>query len=424
VEAAIRSYPSVRVSREQVKAAAAGIQLARNAYLPRIDTVAQMNRGTRNNVFGILLPQTVIPSLSGPVIGTNNLGTAWGSAVGALVIWEPFDFGQRSATVGVANAARAQADAGVQRSEFEVAVNAADAFLTLAAAQQTVVAARGGVERSEAVARTIAALVNADLRPGADLSRAQAETAAARSQLIQAEQVVAVARATLAQFMGVAPGDITISLPGSPPDQPPPAADFAANPIVREQNVAVEYAQAQLRVLQRLYFPRFYLQGSAYARGTGAEITGHNLGGLNGLAPNVQNYTLGFTVTFPVMDYAALRAREAGQAATIRAQTARSQQIVVELRARWNIAVANLEGARRIAANTPIAVSAARATLEQATARYQSGLGNINDVAEAQRLLTQAEIDDSLARLAIWRGLLGIAAATGDVRPFLVEASR
>src|SRR5436190_19229496 len=79
VEAAILSYPSVRVSREQVNAAAAGIQLARTAYLPRIDTVAQMNRGTRHNVFGILLPQTVIPSLSGPVIGSNNLGTAWRS---------------------------------------------------------------------------------------------------------------------------------------------------------------------------------------------------------------------------------------------------------------------------------------------------------------------------------------------------------
>ena len=61
-------------------------------------------------------------------------------------------------------------------------------------------------------------------------------------------------------------------------------------------------AQAQLRALERSYFPRFYLQGAAYARGTGAEINGKNPGRLNGLAPNVQNYALGFTVTFPVSD--------------------------------------------------------------------------------------------------------------------------
>jgi hypothetical protein len=92
VENAVKNYPSIRVSQEQVNAAAAGIELARTAYLPRVDTLAQVNVATRNNVFGTLLPQSVIPSISGPVLGTNNSGLVWGSAVGALVSWEPFDF--------------------------------------------------------------------------------------------------------------------------------------------------------------------------------------------------------------------------------------------------------------------------------------------------------------------------------------------
>jgi outer membrane protein TolC len=200
--------------------------------------------------------------------------------------------------------------------------------------------------------------------------------------------------------------------------------DPATNPIALEQTAAVEQAQAQLRALERSYFPRFYLQGSAYARGTGAEVDGKNLGWLNGLGPSVQNYAVGFSVTFPVFDLPALRARETAQSATVRAQTARSQQIATDLRAQWNRAVATLAGARRIAGNTPIQVSAARAAAQQATARYQSGLGNIDAVAEAERLLTQAEIDDALARLSVWRGLLGIAAAAGDVQPFVMEASQ
>ena len=57
VESAIKNYPSITVSQEQINAAAAGIQLARTAYLPRVDTLAQANRATRNNVFGLLLPQ-------------------------------------------------------------------------------------------------------------------------------------------------------------------------------------------------------------------------------------------------------------------------------------------------------------------------------------------------------------------------------
>ena len=61
---------------------------------------------------------------------------------------------------------------------------------------------------------------------------------------------------------------------------------------------------------------------------------------------------------------------------------------------------------------------------QQASARYQSGLGNIVDVADAERLLTQAEIDDALARLGVWRGLLGVAVAAGDVQPFINELER
>src|SRR5215470_2516519 len=122
VETALKNYPSIRVSQEQVNAAAAGIQLARTAYLPRIDTLALVNRATRNNVFGLLLPQSVIPSLSGPVIGTNNFGTVWGSAVGVLVSWEPFDFGLRQANVAAASAARRQSEAEVKRTQVEVAV--------------------------------------------------------------------------------------------------------------------------------------------------------------------------------------------------------------------------------------------------------------------------------------------------------------
>lgn len=428
VEGALHNYPSVRVSQEQINAAAAGIRLARTAYLPRIDAVAQVNRATRNNVFGLLLPtQGVIPSMSGPVIGSNNFGTAWGSAVGALVSWEPFDFGLRRANVASAEAARAQTDAVLKRTEFEVAVSTADAYLTLAAAQETMRAAQAGVDRGETVLRTIRALVNAELRPGADASRAEAELAAARTQLIQADQATEVARATVAQFVGTDPAHIAISAPGLqqlPAERSTPSPDPSAHPLAREQSAVVEQAQAQLRALARAYFPRFYLQGAAYARGTGAETDGRLLGGLNGLAPSVQDYAVGLTVSFPVMDLPAIQAREAQQSATVRAQAARSEQIATDLRAQWNIAVATAQGARRVAANTPVQVSAARAAADQATARYKSGLGNIDAVAEAQRLLTQAEIDDALARLGVWRGLLAVATASGDIRPFVAEVGQ
>jgi outer membrane protein len=208
-----------------------------------------------------------------------------------------------------------------------------------------------------------------------------------------------------------------------PPERTVAPLDTTANPLAAEQSAVIEQLKAQLRILERSYFPRFFAQASTFARGTGAETNGNNLGGLNGLAPTIQNSALGFTVTFPAFDLPSIRARESGQSATIRAETARLRQIATDMTARWNRAVATLGGARNVAANTPIQVAAARAATEQATARYQSGLGNIDAVAEAQRLLTQAEIDEALARLGIWRGLLGVATAAGNIQPFVAEAS-
>src|SRR5712675_914750 len=194
VQQSLDKYPAVRSSLEQVSAAAAGINLARTAYLPRADFLGQANRATHNNVFGLLLPQSVIPSISGPAQGTNSLSSVWGAAVGTLVSWEPIDFGLRKANVETAKATRDRATAEVSVTKLQVATAAADAFLTIAAAQQTVVAARAGVERARVLNEVIGTLATDQLRPGADASRSRAELALAQTQEIQAEQAVDLAR--------------------------------------------------------------------------------------------------------------------------------------------------------------------------------------------------------------------------------------
>src|SRR5213075_1777683 len=97
---------------EQTNVSTATVSVAESAYLPRLDSLWQSNRGTANNIFGQVLPQSVIPAMSGPVLPSAAAGSVWGSAVGALFTWEPFDFGLRRATVGSAEAAVARARAG------------------------------------------------------------------------------------------------------------------------------------------------------------------------------------------------------------------------------------------------------------------------------------------------------------------------
>src|SRR5262245_40641655 len=68
IQYATDHYPTIRAAVEQVNATTAGVDIAQAAYLPRLDSLWQSNRGTANNIVGQLLPQSVVPSLTGPVL--------------------------------------------------------------------------------------------------------------------------------------------------------------------------------------------------------------------------------------------------------------------------------------------------------------------------------------------------------------------
>src|SRR5437899_3271117 len=290
VSQATARYPAVQVSLERVSAAAAGINLARTSYLPHADFIGQLNRATHNNVFGLMLPQPlpVISSISGPVLKTNSLDNVWGTALGALVSWEPFYFGLRKANVDVAESARRRAEAEVGVTRLQVGAAAADSFLTILAAQQTVEAAKAGVERARVLDLVVETLVKNELRPGAEASRTRAELALAETQLIRAEQAVDESRAALAQLLGVASADVSL-LSGKLLQLPPEA--------------------------------------TLYSRGTGIQADGSTGNAASGLGPNIQNWGLGMSVTFPLFERYSIRARKEIEQANERTESARYKQI-------------------------------------------------------------------------------------------------
>jgi outer membrane protein len=428
VQDAQHNYPAIHVSEEELNVAVANIRLARTSYLPRLDGIVEINRATRNNVFGTLFPQNILPSMSGPVIGTNNAGSVWGTATGLLVNWQPFDFGLRHAKVESTVAARDRANATVQRSQLEVSSAAADAFLTVLAAGQAQNAAQVAVDNWETLRKSIHALTASELRPGADESRIEAEKAAANTQLALATEAVEMGQATLSKFL-LKPDEIARPLNSSHllGEVPLGAEDDAAfhpenTPAMLEQHAVVSQSASELHATDRSWVPQFNLEAAGYGRGTGAETDGQRLGGANGLAPTVGNYAVGLNVTFGFLDFASIHAREASQASTLKAEQSRETLVGRQLQEQFAQARAALRATRSIAKNTPIQATAARTALAQATARYKAGLTSIDDVAQAQRLVVQAEMDDSIARLNVWRAFLQLQSIRGDLQPFLQAA--
>jgi outer membrane protein TolC len=422
---ALDHYPTVRAALEQVNVSTAGVSVAKAAYTPRLDSLWQSNRGTANNIFGQVLPQSVIPAMSGPALPEASSGSVWGSAVGALFSWEPLDFGLRGATVSAAEAGIARARAGEALTRLDVEAAVAATFLSVAGAQRTVNALQADLDRRDVLARAVHTLVDNQLRPGAEASRSDAERAAAQTRLIQAREAVTLGQISLARMLGVSTGavaiDATILIDRVPASELEVVAE--THPLTQVHQAAVEAARAQETVLSRTDLPRLYLQSSLFARGSGANPNGQLDGGLNGLGLDRANWAAGIQIVFPnAFDFTSLRARKAAAAASTRSETALLDEAALTVTSQRQTAAAMLEAARAIAANTPIQLAAAQQTESQARARYQAGLASIVEVADAQGLLAQAEVQDQLARIDVWRALLAQSVAQGTLAPFLAAA--
>jgi len=252
-----------------VRAAQAGVGVARTSYLPRTDLLWQSNRATDNNITGLTIPNSVIAPITGPV-PTSTSTAALGKRERIVVLLGAARFRISGARVDAARAAQNRAAAEASLTRLDVSIATVNAYLTLLAAEQTLRAAQADVERRETFAKSVHVLVDNQLRAGADASRADAERARARVNLARAEQQAAISRAQLADILGIADQVVEVResvLVGAPPAAAPAAASVALNPFAQVQHARVQEEQSLVHALDRSYYPKLYLQSVVMGRG-------------------------------------------------------------------------------------------------------------------------------------------------------------
>jgi len=181
----------------------------------------------------------------------------------------------------------------------------------------------------------------------------------------------------------------------------------------------VATVQAREAALSHAYVPRANVQSSWFARGAVPSTLGGS--GTDGLWPTTSNWAVGLTFSFPVFDVSNVRAKRAIEVGAEAAERARYDQTLEALRAQRDRTTAAFDTARQILEVIPTEVRAAHDAESRARVRYEAGLGQLTEVADAQRLLAQAEVDEAESRLAVWQALLAAASAGGTLEPFLTQ---
>lgn len=418
-------YPSLAAAQAAATRALAVADEAHVAFWPTAGFAGQWDRATDNASPGLAF-SSPLPGISGSVpVSIYSQRSTWTSAAGLYFSWEVADFGRRAANVRYYRQLAAAAGDQAAFVRLQVGAHAADAYLNVLAAGEQLRVAQGDESRWNEIATTVQALVDQQLRPGADASRAQAELAQARIRIAAAERNRAQAEATLTEALGLDPAQAMPTLAGlAAAPQPPALAPAAPPPQVRVQVDTLAAAQAQVQEAARAALPRWYALGSAYGRGTGIAAPGQLGANFAGLSPTTAaNWAVGLGVDFSFTRWRANRDQRAEAAAAVTQQQQQLRQVNIALTAARRRADADWTAAASIARQSPIALQAAQVGEQQARVRYQAGLAGVVDLANAEQLLAQADSDEALSRLQLWRALVESAYAAGDLQP-LLGASR
>jgi outer membrane protein TolC len=417
--------PAVRAALARVGAEREAARIPRAQWLPSAGVTAQVFAATANNTTGTYLgaPFVDVPRIGGtpanPAFSGKMMQPYASTYVGAGINQEIFDFGRIAAQAAAADAAVDVARQHAATVGLDVDYAVEEAFFAVYTAKSVLAASEDAYARVKVHRDLAKGGVDAGMRSPVELTRAEADLARFDVGRVRARAGVQLAESVLAAAVGVP--DPAIDVPANMPalrDLPSLAdavRDAAArDPRILEAQARVRAQEQATKAIGAELRPNLSLTSSISGRAGGAPPSGTNpVPPGSGLAPDVPNWDVGVLFTWPIWN--------GPTAARERASRAQEQVEREELgRVRFDRSVAVQQGwiAVQVAqASLPAlerGVEAARANYDQADARFKSGLGTSVELADAEALRAQAEIDLALGRFDVARARIELARAIAE----------
>jgi outer membrane protein len=407
--------PSLRVALDRVVAAGADSRVPRARWLPSVGAVAQAFEGTANNTTAAYLSMSDVPlprigATRAVDQGTFDRGT-WSPSPSTLVAGsitqELFDFGRIAAQSAAADAVVKVETAAAESERLGVRLLVKESYFAVQGAQAVLRAATDAYARTRVHRDLAAAGVKSGLYAPIELTRAEADLARFEVNRLRAQGGLASAQVVLAAAVAV-PDRMLDAQDGWAPVPSPPSLDDAIstglvhNPLILEQRGRVTAQGALTRAIAAESRPELLLTGTLSGRAGGAMPSSGAEATYGGYVPDVPNWDVGLVLHWPLYDpVVSARARAAatreqvlqdGLAAVTQQQVAEIQRSYLDT----EVARASLTGLERL-------VEAAQANYAQAEARWKAGMGTALELADAEYLRTDAEIQLAGGQFALSR---------------------
>lgn len=414
------NLPVLESFRQQANAAQQNIALAKNTSIPDLTAGYQINMATYNNITGMSYPGFLLP-VSGPPSLTNNMNFVPGSAVGALVKWNPFTFGKRPAAIEKAEAQFKQANAAYNEQLFQYQYTAMNNYLQALFYKQVMKSIEAAIARNKNELEQSLVLTKNGLKAGIDTTQFQSSIAQSEIELLQAQRAHQQIIAELKWLTGIdVPAEKVIlsdTFLTRPLISPADTSLDTRHPYYQSLQSQKNTTVAALKEIERSWVPQLDFWGNLYARGSGVDATGavHKW---DGLGFSRTNAGIGLQLSFPVLQYSKMNIQKKQYQSLLKADDAKLSQARLDISKQTETALIQYQQDLKIAEKTPVLLKAAKDVYEGLKLSYETGLIDYTRLSQAQYELFKTEINDATTRLQLWRSLLGVAVAKGDLHVF------
>jgi len=308
------------------------------------------------------------------------------------------------------------------RTQEQIAYQAAIQYLDVFLNQELEAVAQENLDVQERQLEQIQAFYEAGSRPIADVLQQKAAIAAARQQLLAAQQAVEVARLELKRTLRLSAEDELELAEPSPEVFALQEDQLALNDLIARalenrsdleaQRLQIDAAESGVKAARSGYYPRVDLGVGANTR-YNSGISG--VGAADQLFDTGPGSSVNLSVTIPIFD------RNRTRSAVKRAEIAVDNERIALERAEQDIAfevqkaVLDYNTAKAQLASAEEQVAAARQALSAAEARYNVGASTLVELAQTRSTFVQAEADRVNALYALGMSRLTLALQTGDV---------
>jgi outer membrane protein len=380
IEIAMRQQPSLRQSRAQLDAAHGRVDLSRVARRPIVQLGASAGTG----------------SSRGGTIGTGT-GTDTGSSffthrestgLSASASWQIYDFGQTAANIRAAELTADAAAAAVTTSTLDVRTDVENTDLDAVARRRLVQFADATVKSEDAHLDQARRFVAAGAKDPIEVAQAQARDANAKSALAQAQSNEAIALANLRSAIGwVDPANSPIVSPDWPtPSEAEPPALAALVETARKSRPEIVQLDKELQAAEANL-------DAAHA-GRRPTLSASARTDWSPSSPDWDQeptWSAGLTLSWNLFDGGRAAADVRIARANVTSSIAQRDALLVSLTSQLDSARSQIVANRANVQASTEAVTAARAQLQLAEARYTQGLGSQIELADAQTAVTTAQ---------------------------------